>query len=174
LRIFKTKWFARYAKRSGIDDNTLCEAIQRAERGLIDADLGAEMIKQRIARSGQSRARGYRSVIAFRSQHRAVFLYGFAKNEKENISDDELASLKDIAAGWLDMNNQDLKHALADGRLQLDFVHFLDPSSERCFIQLNKFLGRGKNTPSCEIYYAVFCLSREYGSKKCTKSSYKR
>jgi uncharacterized protein with HEPN domain len=64
-----------------------------------------------------------------------------------------------------------MRNQLIHGYFELDFVHFLDPSSERCFIQLNKFLGRGKNTPSCEIYYAVFCLSREYGSKKCTKSS---
>ena len=53
----------------------------------------------------------------------------------------------------------------------LDFVHFLNSSSERSFLQLDKFLGRGRNTPSCEIYYAGVCFSLESSSKKCTKSS---
>jgi predicted ABC-type ATPase len=89
------------------------------------------------------------------------------------------AGLKNLIRHYLPLSDSALilDNSIVENRviarkyiIDLDFVHFLDPSSERCFIQLNKFLGRGRNTPSCEIYYAVFCLSREYGSKKCTKS----
>jgi hypothetical protein len=64
VRIFKTKEFARFARRAGISDEVLCDAIDRAERGLIDADLGGGLIKQRVARPRQGRSGGYRTVIA--------------------------------------------------------------------------------------------------------------
>lgn len=118
MRVFKTKWFARYAKRAGIEDNTLWEAIKRTERGLIDADLGGDIIKQRISREGQGRSKGYRILIAYRANNRAVYLYGFAKNERGNIEDDELASLKEIAAGWLNTSDQKIKSSLDNGLLQ--------------------------------------------------------
>lgn len=118
MRIFKTKWFARYARRERISDHSLGEAIQRAERGIVDADLGGGVIKQRVARAGQGRSSGYRVLVAYRFGERAVFLYGFAKNERENIEDDELATLRDIAAGWLKAEDERLEHALDMGFLQ--------------------------------------------------------
>jgi len=85
VRTFKTKWLARFARRERIADKSLREAIERAERGLIDADLGGGLIKQRVARQGQGRSGGYRTIIAYRAKERAVFFYGFAKNDRENI-----------------------------------------------------------------------------------------
>ncbi len=64
MRIFKTKWMARYARRERIADHSLREAIERAGRGTVDADLGGGIIKQRVARSGQGRSGGYRTLIA--------------------------------------------------------------------------------------------------------------
>lgn len=78
MRIFKTRWMARIARKAGIDDALLVEAIDRAERGLIDADLGGGVIKQRVGRSGQGRSGGYRTLIAFRFGDLAFFIYGFA------------------------------------------------------------------------------------------------
>ncbi len=101
MRLFKTKGFARFARREKITDANLREAVSRAERGLIDADLGGNVIKQRIARAGQGRSGGYRVLIAFRAAHRAVLMLGFAKNERDNISPDELESLKRATALWL-------------------------------------------------------------------------
>jgi hypothetical protein len=66
-------------------DDRLCEAVERAESGLIDANLGGGLIKQRVARLGQGRSGGYRAVVAYRRLGRAVFLYGSAKNERDNI-----------------------------------------------------------------------------------------
>ena len=52
MRVFKTRWFARFARQEKIADASLREAIARAEHGLVDADLGGGLIKQRVARQG--------------------------------------------------------------------------------------------------------------------------
>ena len=118
MRVFKTRWFARYARREQIEDRSLCGAIERAERGIVDADLGGGVIKQRVARAGQGRSGGYRVLIAYRFGDRSVFLYGFAKNERENIKEDELATLREIAAAWLETGDKGLNKAIEKGILQ--------------------------------------------------------
>jgi hypothetical protein len=94
VRIFKTKEFPRFARREDMADETLCDAIKRAERGLIDADLGGGLIEQRIAQPGQCRSGGYRTIVAYRSNMRALFVMGFAKNQLDNIDDDDLVRLR--------------------------------------------------------------------------------
>jgi hypothetical protein len=118
LRVFKTKQFARFARSQRIADASLCEAIRRAERGLVDADLGGGVLKQRVARPGQGRSGGYRVLIAYRAKTRSVFLYGFAKSERGNVEEDELATLRDIAKGWLEADAMALARAAADGLIQ--------------------------------------------------------
>ena len=95
MQVFKNKAFIRFALKAGIGDAVLCEAIWDAMQGLIDADLGGGVIKQRIARPGQGKSGGFRTLIVFRSGGTAFFVHGFAKNEKDNIGKDELAALKD-------------------------------------------------------------------------------
>ena len=118
MQIFKTKWLARFAKHEGIADASLIEAVARAERGLIDADLGGGLIKQRVARRGKGRSGGYRMLIAYRLKERAVFLYGFAKNERDNVSSDELLTAREIASCWLAADAQRIARALAEDELQ--------------------------------------------------------
>jgi hypothetical protein len=83
----------------------------------VDADLGGGLIKLRVARAGQGKRGGYRMLIAFRSNLRAVFLFGFAKNELDNIEDDQLATLRETAALWLVADAQKIAGALKDGLL---------------------------------------------------------
>ncbi len=90
MRVYVTKAFGRYAKAEGIRDDRLTDAIARAERGLLDADLGGGVIKQRVARPGQGRSRGWRVPVAYGTDERAVFLFGFAKSERDNITSDQL------------------------------------------------------------------------------------
>ena len=116
--VFKTKWLARFARRERITDGSLREAIDRAERGIVDADLGGGLIKQRVAREGRGRSGGYRMLVAWRQQGRAVFLYGFAKSEQDNISFDELASLREIAAAWLGADTNRIIAAIEANELQ--------------------------------------------------------
>jgi hypothetical protein len=118
LRIFKTKPFARFARRERIADSALCEAVGRASHGAVDADLGGGVIKQRVARPGQGRSGGYRVLIAYRREVRSVFLYGFAKSERDNIDDDELETAREIAKGWLTATPSQIARALADGLIQ--------------------------------------------------------
>jgi hypothetical protein len=118
VRVFKIRWFVRFARSERIDDESLSEAIRRAARGLIDADLGGGLIKQRVARRGRGRSGGYRMIVAYRVKERAVFLYAFAKNERENIEPDELEDLRLVARGWLEATWERIETALKDGAIQ--------------------------------------------------------
>ena len=118
MRIFATKVFARFARGEQLDDMRLCEAIARAERGLIDAELGGHLIKQRVARLGGGRSGGYRTVIAYRASQRSVFLYGFAKNERDNIDDRELNDLKKLARLYLVYSDTQIALALESAELK--------------------------------------------------------
>lgn len=118
MRILKTRWLVRFARREQIADDSLREAIARAARGLVDADLGGGIIKQRIARLGQGRSGGHRMLIAYRTGERAVFLYGFAKSERENIGPDELVTLREIGAAWLAADAGEIAQALQENALQ--------------------------------------------------------
>lgn len=118
MRVFKTKGLIRFARRERITDAVLWESIERAERGTIDADLGGGLIKQRLARPGQGRSGGYRVIVAYRVKGRAVFLYGFAKNELDNISPDQLQTFRAIGANWLSASATTIRQALDEGELQ--------------------------------------------------------
>lgn len=118
VRLFKTKGVVRFARRERIQDDALSDAIRRAERGIVDADLGGGLIKQRVARPGQGRSGGYRMLVAYRSAGRAVFLYGFAKSDRDNIEDDELQDLRTLGANWLAATQAQIEQALDAGELK--------------------------------------------------------
>jgi hypothetical protein len=118
MRNQETKWVGRFTRRERIRDSDLAEAVRRAGRGLIDADLGGGIIKQRVARAWQGRSGGFRMLLAYREGHRAVFLYGFAKSERENIADDELETLREIGAVWLAADAQRITKAIKENALQ--------------------------------------------------------
>ncbi len=109
MRVFKNKLFVQFARHEKIGDELLCEAVERAERGLIDADLGGGVIKQRIARPNRGRSGGYRSIVLFRTSERAFFVFGFAKNQMENITRDDLKIFKRAAQSTLDLNDEELQ-----------------------------------------------------------------
>ncbi len=115
MKVFKTKEFARFSRREDVDDERLCEAVDRAEGGLVDADLGGGLIKQRIARKGQGRRGGYRTLMAIKTKSRAVFVYGFAKNERDNNGPDELEFWRRVAGAYSGMTEEQLG-ALIDAR----------------------------------------------------------
>jgi hypothetical protein len=118
VRVFITKQFSRFARSERMKDERLCEAIERAENGLVDADLGGGLIKQRVARPGQGRSGGFRTVIAYRRLGRAVFLYGFAKNQRDNIDADDLARLKKLVAIYLGATMSELETWCEEGELR--------------------------------------------------------
>ena len=108
MRIFRNQWITKFAKKHKISDSELIEAVERA-------DLGGGVIKQRIARQGQGRSGGYRSLIFFRRGERAFFMTAFAKNDRENITNKELAELKKAATIILAMTETDIEQAKSNG-----------------------------------------------------------
>jgi hypothetical protein len=94
MKVFKTRTFHRFCLKSGVSDANLCDAIARLLRGQVDAELGSGLVKQRIARPNEGRSGGFRSVIVYLKGRSATFAFGFAKNERANISVTELASFK--------------------------------------------------------------------------------
>jgi hypothetical protein len=117
MPIYKLKSFARFARAENINDESLVEAVERAAGGLVDADLGGGLIKQRVARKGQGKSGGYRTMIAFRSGDFAVFLFGFAKSRRDNIGDGQLAVLRRIAASWLSADAGLIQKSINEGEL---------------------------------------------------------
>jgi hypothetical protein len=118
VRIFKSRWFQRFARKEGIADAALREAVARAEAGQIDADLGGEVIKQRIARPGEGKSKGYRTSILFRRGAKAFFMYGFSKSQRANIDNREEEEFKDAAKHILALPEKHLAELLKRG----DFV----------------------------------------------------
>jgi len=116
-RILMNRWFQRFAAKERIGSQVLIEAIERANRGLIDADLGGGVIKQRVARPGQGRSGGYRTLILFRVGSRAVFAFGFAKSDQANIAPADLVLLKDTASMTLALTEDDIARLVATGQL---------------------------------------------------------
>jgi hypothetical protein len=117
MRVFMTKPFVRFASRERIADEELCEAVRRAERGLIDADLGGGVIKQRLARAGQGKSGGFRSILLFRRGSKAFFVYGFAKSDQDNIRRDELKAFRKLADEMLMLDDNALAAAVKNGTI---------------------------------------------------------
>lgn len=97
MRIFKGKWFTKFARKEGISDEKLREAVKDAEAGKIYADYGGGVIKQQVARPNEGKSGGYRSVILYRRGDKAFFVYGFLKSEKKNLNDAEVQEFKKLA-----------------------------------------------------------------------------
>ncbi len=116
MRVFKNAWFERFAKKQKLADTALLDAILRAEQGLIDADLGGGVIKQRVARPGQGKSGGYRTIILYRQADRAFFVYGFAKSQQSNINNEEQVAFKQAAQYILDLSEEHLSEMIRRGQ----------------------------------------------------------
>ena len=118
MRIFKNKPFSRFVRKAGVTDRQLRAAIADAERGLVDADLGGGVIKQRVARPGEGKSGGFRTIILLRAGERAFFVHGFAKSDQGNIRDDELAAFRMLAMQLLNYSDAKIAAALEAGALK--------------------------------------------------------
>lgn len=126
MRIFKSRWFQRFARKERIAAAALREAADRADKGQIDADLGGEVIKQRIARRGQGRSGGYRTIILFRRGTKAFFVYGFPKSQRANIDADELKQFREAGKHVLALTERQLAELLKRG----DFIEVKEDGQE--------------------------------------------
>ncbi len=117
MRAFKTKAFAKWARGQGLSDDVLAIAVAEMEKGLIDAQLGGQVVKKRVRLPGRGKRGGTRTLVAFRKGKRAFFVEGFARNERANISNLELKVLKLLAKQLLGYGPAKLAIALGAGEL---------------------------------------------------------
>ena len=117
MRIFKSKWFAKFARKNGLSDAALRTAVMEIEAGSFDADLGGYVYKQRIAREGQGKRGGYRTIVLFKHGARAFFVYGFAKSELDNITGGDLIGFKESAKDFMELEDDYIRMRLENGSL---------------------------------------------------------
>ena len=117
-RVFKTRYFKRWQRKIGLSDVALCQAVTEMEQGLIDANLGGGVIKKRVALPGRGKRGGARTLVATNKSDRWFFVFGFEKNERANITAEELEGLQEIAKQLLDRTPDQLNETVRDGSLQ--------------------------------------------------------
>ena len=117
VRIFKNTWFFRFADKEGITDDELKNAVTQLESGQFDADLGGNVYKVRVARSGEGKSGGYRVIVFFRNKERAFFVYGFAKSARDNIDQGELRGFKAGAKVNLSLTDIEIDNRIKKGTL---------------------------------------------------------
>ncbi len=117
-RVFKTRHFSRWMRKTELTDRALLNAVEEMVKGLIDADLGGGVVKKRIGLAGRGKRGGARTLVATNKGNRWFFVFGFEKNERANIADDELEALRDIAEQLLVRTGRQLDEAVEAGALQ--------------------------------------------------------
>jgi hypothetical protein len=117
MKRFKTKHFNKWAKKSGISDSDLLQACHELEKGLFAANLGGNVFKIRMAKGSRGKSGGYRTILAYVKDVRIVYLYGFSKNERENISAKELDAFKKLSRDYLALSPIQLVRAKEMGIL---------------------------------------------------------
>ncbi len=117
IKIFKTKLFNRWLDNEELTDDDLCIAVDEINKGLVDASLGAKVYKKRIARAEQGKRGGYRTIVTFQEDDRSIFLYGFSKGERANISPKEKKAFKKMSNQLMSKTEAELNKAVKNGAL---------------------------------------------------------
>lgn len=121
-RVFKTRHFTRLLRKSDLSDIALCHAVDEMAAGLVDADLGGDILKKRVALPGRGKRGGARTLVATRKAGIWFFVFGFEKNEKSNVSPTELEAIQALAVDLLALTERQLDSAVEDGAL-LEICH---------------------------------------------------
>ena len=107
-RVFKTRYFSRWMRKTELTDSALCAAVSEMAAGLIDADLGGGVVKKRVALPGRGKSGSARTLVATNKGSRWFFVFGFEKNERANISAKEVEAVQRIAADLLRLSSSEL------------------------------------------------------------------
>lgn len=121
MRVFMVKDFAKWAKKESIAVGSLKAAVREAEAGLVDAYLGHGLIKKRVARTGAGKRGGFRTLLSFKLDEVSIFMYGFAKKQRDNISDKELIIYRRLANFYAELDQAQLQKMVETG-------HFIEVS----------------------------------------------
>jgi hypothetical protein len=111
MKIYKNRTFDRWARKEGLNNLSLCNAVNEMAAGLYDADLGGGLFKKRIAKPGKGKSGGFRTLVATNNEDRWFFIFGFSKNERSNIDKDEEEALKMLSKQLLAYTSEELEQA---------------------------------------------------------------
>jgi len=117
MSLFKTVYFHRLAEHEGMSNSQIVEIVKEVEAGLHDGDLGGGVFKKRIAIRSRGKRGGLRSIIAYKQNDKAIFLYGYAKNVQDNINRNEKEAFKKLSKAYLILNDLSIKKLLNQGEL---------------------------------------------------------
>ena len=117
MRIFKTHIFMKWAKKENVTDKVIKKAVTEMQNGLIYAELGDGLCKQRIARQGQGKRGGHRTLIAFKKDDRSIFVFGFSKNERDNINEEDKKKYRELAQFYLNLSYSQLNVMISEKKL---------------------------------------------------------
>jgi hypothetical protein len=118
MRKFKTKLFHRWAAKEGLTDDVLLVAVKEIVQGLVEASLGGHVYKKRIRLAGRGKSGGARTLLAYKAKDKAIFIYGYAKNERDNIGQKELETLKELAVDLLGYTEAQITKAIEVGEFK--------------------------------------------------------
>jgi len=117
MRIFKTKLFNQWLGKIGLDNEALKIAVKEIVSGLYEVSLGGHLFKKRIRIKGKGKSSGVRTIIAFKKDDKAFFVYGYAKNKKANINETEKRIYKEVAILLFSYNGEDINCAIKNKEL---------------------------------------------------------
>ena len=117
MQIFKTKLFHQWVRKIGLDNTALKTAVNEIVSGLYEASLGGHLFKKRIRLKGKGKSSGVRTIIAFKKEDKAFFVYGYAKNKKANINETEKRIYKEVAILLFSYNGEDINCAIKNKEL---------------------------------------------------------
>jgi hypothetical protein len=115
--IFRTRTFTRWMRKTGLTDEMLFQAVTEMSQGLLEASLGGNLVKKRVALPGRGKRGSTRTIVATNHVNRWIFLYGFEKNERANLNSDEFKALQELAGEYLALNVKQLQFAVDEGKL---------------------------------------------------------
>jgi hypothetical protein len=116
-RVFKTRYFSRWMRKTQLTDLALCAAVAEMKLGLVDADLGGGVFKKRVAFPGRGKSGSARTLVATQKAQRWFFVFGFEKSERDNITVAELEAVQHVAADLFRLTDQQLDAQLTSAAI---------------------------------------------------------
>jgi hypothetical protein len=117
LRIFKLKWFSRWAKKHALTDGILKFAVEEIVAGIVEADLGGNLYKKRIATRGRGKSGSVRTILTYSAGNKTFYLYAFEKSDQDNITNKEKAALQELGNFYLGLDDKGLEDRLNTGAI---------------------------------------------------------
>lgn len=113
-----TRQFAKWAAKQRIQMSELAASLSELQAGIVEANLGGHLFKKRIRFEGKGKSGSGRTIICYKQDKLAIFIHGFAKNEKDNMSAKELHAFKELANILMSLPKDSIAAAIESG----DFI----------------------------------------------------